>query len=201
MSQQIKEITSRIILGLYRKGHPDKAVLASLRNAPTITSPRAQQVWPILMANLDQNQLSRDGVPTREEVAVYTAIRFYAIHQQGREPEVYAPSKGEDAKGTPFFTALAKLRGNEELRTAMDRRVQPLLATTNAAGVINGLTHLVSILKANSPAVKIDYAWLAQNLYGLQGSYEQANRVRLRWGQQYFWVKQADKNEGENTND
>ncbi|WP_407887801.1 type I-E CRISPR-associated protein Cse2/CasB [Levilactobacillus sp. N40-8-2] len=201
MSNELKTATGRIIQTLYREGHPDKAILAGLRNAPTITSQRAQAVWPILMANLDEYQLSQreDGVPTSEEVAVYTAIRFYAIYQQGNnESPVYAPAWGKDAEGVTLFGALGNLRGNDDLRIATDRRVQPLLATTNVTGVINGLTHLVSILKANSGLQKIDFAALAQDLYWLQGSYEQASRIRLRWGQQYFSVKQADaQTEGE----
>jgi len=201
MSNELRTATSRIILALYRDGHPDKAMLAGLRNAPTITSQRAQTVWPLIMGNLDERQLSHseDGTPSPEEVAVYTAIRFYAIYQQGNDgAQVYASAWDKGAKGVTLFGALGNLRGNEDLRIATDRRVQPLLATTNVAGVINGLTHLVSILKANSGVQKIDFAALAQDLYWLQGSYEQASRIRLRWGQQYFSVKQADtQTEGE----
>ena len=202
MLYKIKETTAQIITELYRDGQPDKALLASLRNAPTIASQHAQAVWPLLMAKLNESQLSQSGVPTRAEVAVYTAIRFYAIHQQANHTQsVYASAYGHGAEGETFFAALARLRGIESLRKAMDRRVQPLFATTNAAGIINELSHLVSILKANGGSQKVDYAWLAQDLYGLQGSYEQASQVRLRWGQQYFWVKQSVKVEGEKTND
>jgi len=203
MASEVKKAAGQIIRTLYRNGNPDKAVLASLRNAPTITSHRAEMVWPVIMTNLDESQLSHapNGEPTPEEVAVYTAIRFYAIHQQGNNDSfVYASAYSEDPQGETFFGALGRLRGNDDLRVAMDRRVQPLLATTNVSGVINSLSHLVSILKSHSPAQKIDYALLAQDLYGLQKSYEQASRVRLRWGQQYYSVKQA-KSEGENTND
>lgn len=198
MTFEIEKTTRQIIYALYRDGNPDKAVLASLRDAVSVTSRRAQVVWPIMMANLPKNQLSRDGVPTRAEVAVYTAIRFYAIHQQSEEQLVYGPAGGDMSAGTTLMSALANLRRNEDLRTAMDRRVKPLLATTSVTGVVNELTHLVKILKAKNENQKIDYARLAQDLYGLQASYEQANRVRLRWGQQYFWEKAADtKNEGD----
>lgn len=203
MPSEVKKAASQIIYALYREGNPDKAILASLRNAPTITSHRAESVWPIIMAHLDENQLShaKDGAPTAEETAVYTATRFYALHQQGnQESFVYAPAMGKDSVGETFFGALGKLRGNEDLRVAMDRRIQPLLATTSVSGIINSLTHLVSILKSHTGAQQIDYALLAQDLYQLQGSYEQASRVRLRWGQQYYSVNQA-KSEGENTND
>lgn len=198
MTFEIEKTTRQIIYALYRDGNPDKAVLASLRDAVSMTSRRAQVVWPIMMANLPKEQLSRDGVPTRAEVAVYTAIRFYAIHQQGKEPLVYGPAGGDTATGMTLMSALANLRRSEDLRTALDRRVKPLLATTSVTGVVNELTHLVNILKAKNENQKIDYARLAQDLYGLQASYEQANRVRLRWGQQYFWEKTADtKNKGD----
>lgn len=193
MSYEIEQTTRRIIYTLYREGNPNKAVLANLRDAVNMTSRRAQMVWPVMMANLPKEQLSRDGVPTRAEVAVYTAIRFYAIHQQGKSQLVYGPANGDaETGGASLMSALANLRRNEDLRTALDRRVKPLLATTSITGVVNELTHLVNILKAKSENQRIDYAQLAQDLYGLQASYEQANRVRLRWGQQYFWEKSAD---------
>ncbi|WP_125573784.1 type I-E CRISPR-associated protein Cse2/CasB [Levilactobacillus huananensis] len=200
MADELKQIAGRIIHAIYRDGAVDKAVLANLRNAPTVASQRSQKVWPILMANLSEQQLSKNGVPTREEVAVYTAIRFYAIYQQGNQTMcVYAPARGTDAKGQMLFGALGNLRGNDDLRVAMDRRVQPLLATTNVAGVINELSHLISILKSHGNNQQIDFAQLAQDLYWLQVSYEQASRVRLLWGQQYF--RQADKAKGEKNND
>ncbi|MCI1598366.1 MAG: type I-E CRISPR-associated protein Cse2/CasB [Levilactobacillus sp.] len=203
MPSEVRKATSQIINTLYRDGNPDKAILASLRNAPTITSHRAEAVWPVIMAHLDESQLShaKDGAPTAAETAVYTATRFYALHQQGNQDAfVYASAVGKDAVGETFFGVLGRLRGDEDLRVAMDRRVQPLLATTSVSGIINSLTHLVSILKAHQGAQQIDYALLAQDLDNLQGSYEQASRVRLRWGQQYYSV-QAAKSKGENTND
>lgn len=196
MTYEIEATTNRIIQSLNRDGNRDKATLSSLINAPAITSQRAQAVWPILMANLDENQLSRNGVPTRGEVAVYTAIRFYAIYQQGQEQFVYGKAGGEQPDGVKFFTALAMLRQNEETRKATDSRVQNVLATTNAASVINGLSSLNSLLKGRNRTQKIDFAWLAQDLYRLQASYEQSTQVRLLWGQQYFRMQPIAKTEG-----
>lgn len=197
MTYEIEATTNRIIKLLNRDGsNRDKATLSSLINAPTITSQRAQAVWPILLANLDDNQLSRNGVPTRGEIAVYTAIRFYAIYQQGQEQFVYAKASGDQPDGAKFFSALAILRQKEETRKALDSRVQGVLSTTNAASVINGLSHLNSLLKGRNKTQKIDFAWLAQDLYRLQASYEQATQVRLLWGQQYFSMKPTTKTEG-----
>ncbi len=187
MTYEIERATDRVIRSLYSDGNPNKAVLSSARGAASMTNRRAQGVWPIMLANLDAKFLSRTGQPTHAEVAVYSAIHFYAIHQQGKTQFVYGPANQTDeTKGKTLFSALADLRKNEKTRTALDRRVQPLLATTNVNSVINSIEHLVEILKASNWEQKIDYARLAQDLYRFQGSYEQANSVRLLWGQQYF---------------
>ncbi|WP_338208591.1 type I-E CRISPR-associated protein Cse2/CasB [Lactiplantibacillus paraxiangfangensis] len=207
MTYEIEAATDRIIRTLNRNGGDtrDKAVLSSLNHASSITSQRAQAVWPVLMANLDRSQLSHNGVPTRGEVAVYTAVRLYANYQQGQEAFVYGPSgssKGKQPEGVQFFVALAKLRQKEGTSKSFGGRVQNVLETTNAASVINGLSHLNKILKGRNGAQKIDFARLAQDLYRLQANYEQAMQVQLLWGQQYFSAQpEADKKEGVQTND
>lgn len=134
---------------------------------------------------------------------MYTAIRLYAIHQQGREPFASGASyKAESADGLTLFAALASLRRDETTRAALDRRVQALLGTTNVNSVINSITHLVEILKASTPNQKIDYPRLAGDLYLFQTGFRQANQVRLAWGQQYYrFIKQTVTAEGEKTND
>lgn len=198
MTTDIDGITFKIIQTLYGNGNPDKAVLASVRSASSITSQRAQKVWPILMANLPSDLLSKSGRPTRAETAIYSAIRLYAIHQQGKDSIVCGNSLTIDPKdGVTLFEALANLRRNADIRVALDRRIQPLLETTNIDSVINSITHLVAILKANNGTQKIDYPRLAKDLYWFQSNFKRANEVRLLWGQQYFRVtKQTTKIEG-----
>lgn len=201
---KIIKMTASIIQELYGNGNINRAVLASIRGASSMTSPRAQNVWPIMMEKLDPAMLSRTGKPTRAEIAVYSALRFYAIHQQGKEPLVAGISgKDETADGIMLFAALANLRKNDDTRTALDRRVQALFGTTNISSVINSITHLVEILKATTPNQKIDYARLAGDLYRYQGSYQQARQVSLAWAQQYYrYIKQPVASaEGEKNND
>ncbi len=198
MAYKIENATSRIIQQLYNHGDLNKAVLASVRNAASFTSPRAQKSWPILMANLDGEMLSKNGKPTYAETAIYAVIRFYAIHQQGQKKFVSRPvDKDDPDKGLLLFQALANLRKDEDTRAALDRRLQQLLATTNISSAINSLTHLVEILKATRPGQRIDYPALAEDLFWFQMSYERANSVRLRWGQQYFRpLKSTTNSEG-----
>lgn len=190
MENSITVPVGRILRQLYGNGNLNKAVLASARHAASMTSPQAQAVWPVIMSELPQPLLSRNGEPTYAETATYTAIRLYAIQQQGIETCVYAPAYSkstEEAEGMTVFSALAGLRQNEDTKTALDRRVQTVLGTTNVDSVINSLNHLVAILKSNQRSHPIDYAQLANDLFYFQMSYEQATRVRLNWGRQYFY--------------
>ncbi|KAE9564830.1 CRISPR-associated Cse2 family protein [Companilactobacillus paralimentarius DSM 13238 = JCM 10415] len=186
---KIEKVTDRVIRSLWRDGKPDKAVLSNVRGAATLLSRQAQSVWPVMMANLDEKMLSRDGRPTYAETAVYAAIRFYAIHQQGQTQFVYSSVHGDDEnKGVSLFKALAQLRNQPDRQEALDRRVKALLATSNVASMIQSLSH----------SIKIDYALLAQDLYDAQFGVDVANQVHLRWGQQYYWsTKNQKTTEGE----
>lgn len=182
----IKNVTASIITELYSNGNLDKATLASIRGASSFTSQRAQAVWPIMMAKMEPEMLSRTGEPTYAEIAIYAALRFYAISQQGKDQFTYARwSKNGDTEGVTLFQVLANARQREADRIRFDRRIQPLLSVNNVNRVINELTHLVEMVKNSSQP--IDYAVLASELYSFQLNHETANQVRLRWGQQYFY--------------
>lgn len=191
---KIEKATNRIIRSLWRDGSPDKAVLSNARRTASLVNRQAQSVWPVMMANLEEEMLSHDGRPTYAETAVYAAIRFYAIHQQGQAQFVYGSVHGDDNdKGISLFSALARLRSQPDRQEALDRRVKALLATSNVTSMIQSISHLISILKATNPTIKIDYALLAQDLYDAQFGIDVANQVHLRWGQQYYWNVKTEK--------
>ncbi|MFM9745462.1 type I-E CRISPR-associated protein Cse2/CasB, partial [Streptomyces brasiliscabiei] len=96
----------------------------------------------------------------------------YAMFQQGSDAFVFGriPYKKEDQlneneqveeKGVSLFTALKQIKDNDDkIKTALDRRVTALLATTNAASAINSINHLVNILKGKNLVKKVDFAQL-----------------------------------------
>ncbi|BDR58970.1 type I-E CRISPR-associated protein Cse2/CasB [Xylocopilactobacillus apicola] len=194
---EIKNVTGSIIHILHGTASY-RGVLASIRGAASFNSPRAQPAWPIIMRALREDLLGRNGQPSYAEKAVYSALRMYAIHQQGSDEFVYGPidykkesnsdSESDDKlePGVDLFTVLGELRHNEDLEVALDRRVRQTLSTTDVNSVINSLNHLVGIIKSKKLKIKIDYGKLAQDLYWFQMSYESANSVRLSWGQQYY---------------
>ncbi|MFD1124647.1 type I-E CRISPR-associated protein Cse2/CasB [Lentilactobacillus raoultii] len=186
----------RIMSELYNHGNLNRAALAGARGAATISSPRAQKVWPLIMSQLEKLDttirqeapkakiLSISGTPTNVETALYTAIHFYAIHQQGSDRVEFGNSRR--GNGATFFTALAQLRNVQGMRDSLDRRIDALLGMTNIHGVINALAHLVGILKAKYTGPQIDYPRLAKDLFVFQEGYISANATRLQWGQEYY---------------
>ncbi|MDF9445406.1 type I-E CRISPR-associated protein Cse2/CasB, partial [Limosilactobacillus mucosae] len=139
MANEIAKVTAQIIYSLYNNGNLDKAVLASLRHAVTIKDHRAENVWPIMFSKMAASGISSDpqGRETRQETAIYTALRCFAIYQQGLTQLSYASSNQVSAedKGQQLFVALADLRKNQDKQAALDRRIQNLLSSTNIDSV------------------------------------------------------------------
>lgn len=201
MAFEIEKATERIIRQLYNNGDTDKASLSALRSAATIDGYRAQKVWPVFLSNLDEKWLSKNGKATREETAIFAAVRMYALHQQASDSCVfgrrnYSDKKDEETNGRELFEALNWLKQGTDSHEALDRRVQALLGTNNISATIDQLIHLMQIIKSKKTGIQIDYARLAGDLYRFQLGYRQANEVRLRWGEQYYRTfKKLDTNQ------
>lgn len=206
MAFEIEKATERIIRQLYNNGDTDKASLSALRSAATIDGYRAQKVWPVFLSNLDEQWLSKNGKATREEAAIFAAVRMYALHQQASDScafsrRNYSDKKDEKKKdveknGRELFEALNWIKQGTDFHEALDRRVQALLGTTNYNAAIDQLVHLMQIIKSKKTGIQIDYARLAGDLYKFQLGYRQANEVRLRWGEQYYRAfKKLDTNQ------
>lgn len=201
MAFEIEKATERIIRQLYNNGDTDKASLSALRSATTIDGYRAQKVWPVFLSNLDEKWLSKNGKATREETAIFAAVRMYALHQQASDFCVfsrrnYSDKKDDEKNGRELFESLNLLKQGTDSHEALDRRVQALLGTNNISATIDQLIHLMQIIKSKKTGIQIDYARLAGDLYKFQFGYRQANEVRLRWGEQYYRTfKKLDTNQ------
>ena len=194
MNYEVRKATALIINELWNNGNPSKAALAGLRNSQTINSRQAVTVWPLMFAVMDQNSLSRNGRPTREEKAIFTSLRCFAVYQQGSDTLLASSS---NSKGEQLMVALSRLRQDDHVQNALDRRVQAMLVTNNFDVVTNSLAHLTPIMKGEGGKQPIDFADLAQDLYNYQshfGTSSGARRVALKWGQQYFWFNQQKAN-------
>lgn len=200
----LSAITGQIIFQLYNNGNINRGALATLRRTTSITDKGAEKVWPIIFSNMVVNNkdkapifLSKNGKPTKQEIAIYTALHCYAMFQQGNDQTcAYAQintkkdsqGKSSPEDGVTLFSALREIRNdNSQITEALDRRVSALLATTNINNAVNSIIHLVNILKGKKITTKIDFGQLASDLDVFQSSLKQAREVALKWGQDYYW--------------
>lgn len=187
MTSRIASAISRILQRLDSDNSENKAILSNLRGCTSVSDRKAAIVWPLLFENMKASDLSKNGQPTYAEKSIFSTLRLYAIYRQGNDSQTsFRSSLAADDPGLSFFAALARLKQNDQICEALNRRVQAVLASNNYEAAVNGLYHLMQILHSNLPHLKIDFAQLGGNLYFYQFSFENARSVCLRWGEQYF---------------
>lgn len=199
MSTEIAKITNSIIKQIYNEGDLNKGLLSNLRNSTSINDRYATKLWPLIFSEVRNDDiLSKTGKPTFGEIAIYTALRCYAIIQQGTEEQVFG-NFNADENVQSLFSALSQLnkqmnKNDESARTSLDKRVDATFAMTNTASAINSILHLVRILHSqnNVENIKIDFGQLADDLYFFQMNRSQARKVTLRWGQNYYFAYNKD---------
>lgn len=184
---KIERDTNNIITKLHEREGNDKAILAALRRSNSILSRQATAVWPVLFEYVkDKDTFGENSRQTISERAIFTALRCYAVFEQGNDMERDREYDNENAKS--LFRNLSFLRKDERLRDALDRRAQAVLSTTNIEAVTRSLVSLTKIIKANNSAAIINYSELANDLYNFQLGFESARKVAIKWGREYFWI-------------
>ena len=181
-NKTISESTRLILSEIEDK--PD--VLASLRISNSLEDRHAQKIWPYIFK--ESRSIIRI-VPS--ERAMYSALKLYAIHQQGKQDTVYKPIKDE---GLELIVALAKVRNLVNNPKSFDVRLGKLLVTKDFVSFTKQLSSLVKIMSiVASSNTKIDYAILASNFCKLQESTNQARKVIIDWG--IKWERNKDNSD------
>lgn len=174
----IERKTAAVILTLWNNGDCDKAALSSLRKSKTLSC--ANAAYPVILSRLNREWLSTNDKETKEEKAIYEAVRLYAMYQQGISDLTSAP-------GWNFAHQLYKFKQDNENRAkALDSRFHNLTGGSDFKTMAAQLEHLIMIVKQGKKAPKIDFPSLAQDLYDYQVSRAKMNAVRLRWGEEYY---------------
>lgn len=117
--------------------------------------------------------------PTAAEVAAYTAITLYAVHQQSQPQPMHRPGLG-------FGAAVGSLRfsGGEE-NEGVIRRFQALGTASGMEELVHHARGLVTLLRAADRG--FDYGRFARDLYEYQHPYR-VDLVRLAWGRDFYRV-------------
>lgn len=188
--QAVGSITKRIIKKWsYQLESPStKATLAKIRKTLGKPLDEATDIWPILFENLPEEFVSSYQQPSYEELAIYTAIQFYVLHQQGTPDSVMLE---ETEAYQNIGSAFAKLRTKDDT-TAIDRRFNIMITSSTFEELVYHLRHMMMLLRTKAPSTKIDYAKLTEDLYLFLKNGQE--NVRLNWARSYYKQYKGEKN-------
>lgn len=179
--KDIKRITERKlnhILKMTESG-PQKALLAQLRRGVGRMPGELPQLWGILLDNLSEDMTGKNGKPSKEEWAIYTALTLFALHQQGHD----LPQKPMHQPGAKFGAAIAQLVESPDDEERILRRFNMIATSGSVEELSNHLRGAVQLLRSKD--IPLDYAQLAEDLLSYQYIRMQ-NHVRLKWGQDFY---------------
>ena len=166
------------------------AALAQLRRGVGRQPGAMPEIWELTLNGLPEDMQSTDGIPTKGEWAVYTAITLFALHQQGRNPSTESMNR----EGMPIGRAIRALVEIPEDEVRVKRRFDAAATANSMTEFSYHLRGLIQLLR--SKGVPTDYAQLAEALYWFQIP-EMRDRIRLKWGQDFY----SEKSGKEKTNE
>lgn len=156
------------------------ATLARLRRCDPAAVGTDPLVWEATLGNLPDSLTSASSdLPTPAERAIHAALVLYALHQQsGNQPVHHV--------GVRFGTAVGRLARaravDEELDTAVVGRLRHAAMATDFDGHLHHLRGLIQLMRAETPAIALDYGLLAVDLWHLADPRHDSGNVLLRWG-------------------
>lgn len=170
-----------------------KAQLAQLRRGVGKSPGELPELWGMFLKSMPEGLMGKDGRPSYAEWAVYTALTLFALHQQGHSEPMSA--EGEENRLGRAVRKLVLLGEDEE----NIRRKFSIAARADDMAELS--YHLKTIVKLlGNSDIRLDYGDLAKDLYWFQFD-NHADRIRLKWGQDFYRFSEAKNNGKEEKND
>ena len=175
---QIQKLTSEM------KFSGGRAKLARLRRGVGKVPGELPELWGIFLCDIPDELLSKNGVPTPAEWAIYLSLTLFAVHQQSNSDSVHAENKsiGKAAAG------LLDEKTDEE-RERVLRRLGPILTAKAMPEFSHHLRCFVEILRAKN--IRLDYVRLAKDIYDFQFE-ESRKKVQLLWAQDFYYNEKGE---------
>lgn len=161
-----------------------KAQLANLRRGIGKTPGELPELWGSFLNGIPEELLSRNGIPTRAEWAVYLALTLFAMHQQGNGESVHA-----EGMGLGKAAALLMNESTDEERERVLHRFGPAVTAKDMPEIAHHLRNMIQLMKAKG--IRLDYVRLSKDLYDFQ-SEDNRKRVQLRWGQDFYYNEKGE---------
>ena len=180
--ESVKSVCWRILKELYamQEYSIGKAILSRLRNSIGRDYADMADIMPIIFEKLPESFLGNSKKMTDEEICILNCLQLYAIHQQGEDLCVNTAEDGYSNVGT----SLKLLRVGDDT-TAVDRRFNAMITSTDFDELTVHLRHLIRLLKSKQKGARIDYGRLAEDLYLIRKNKNKDNII-LNWAREYY---------------
>lgn len=181
MSNDVYNVVKHQIVRIIKSPEQSRrAALAKLRRGVGKPPSMVPEIWEITIGALPEN------AGEYAEQAVHVALALFAMHRQGTE------ISGQN--GGTLGAAVSKLK-NGDNDDAVTRRFNSAVTADTINELSVHVRSLVQLLR--SKGIDMDYPGFAQELYYWQIDPE---RTRLKWGRDYWKLKNIIKQE-EDLND
>lgn len=151
-----------------------RADLAALRRAAHMAPGELPAIWALTAI---PTPVGASDAPTREEIAIHTAMTLYGIHQQSRTEPMHVRGEGLG------HAARALIGPSDSENPSARARFNALVTSTTITELTHHLRGFVSQLRGQR--IPLDYAALADDILRFQ-QLGKASSVRRTWARQYY---------------
>lgn len=167
------------------------ASLAMLRRGVSLGPGEDIRLLPLTIAGLYASPDRLPDEPTDAEHAAYAALTLFGVHQQSHR------TNSMHRVGYPFGRS-ARLLGRRTNRDAVRRRFTAIATASTWDATLHHARGLVQQLR--SAGIPLDYGQFAVDLFQLRSPYT-AERVRQRWGLDFYRERLAEDDDTDSTSD
>ncbi|MGI6085013.1 MAG: type I-E CRISPR-associated protein Cse2/CasB [Acetivibrionales bacterium] len=188
---QVKALTQKKIELLLKEGPWSRAMLAKLRRGIGKQPGELPELFEILFPDMPEELYGDGEQPSYAVWAIYTALTLFALHQQGKNYPMCDTGKAENkSTGNSLGVAVGCLVNRDrERKDAVKRRFDAVTTANEFTELSHHARGLIQLLRAED--ITLDYPCFATDLYWYQFD-EIRNRIRLRWGEDYYRVAQPN---------
>ena len=170
-----------------------KAYMAELRKGVGKEPGELPILFGILLEDMPEDFMSRNGIPTKEEWACHIALTLFAWHQQGKDLKTDCMHTGDHISVGTAFKKLKIALNDANAEERILKKLQIIITSMDVNGFSQHLRSMIKMLAQNN--IKLNYALLAADIYEWQFQ-DSRDAVNLRWGQD-FYKRSKEKKENE----
>jgi len=190
MTRRVELVTESKLEWLLKRASESvcRATLARLRRGVGRAPGEIPALWGILLQDMPEDMQASGRTASHQEIAIYTALTLFAVHQQGWNPQ----SRPMHQRDCTLGGAMARLitPGDEDSRNRVERRFSQAATASDMSEFSHHLRGLVQLLGAQG--IPLDWARLAGQVFAYQNP-ERVGQVRLRWGEEFYTAINREK--------